>query len=173
MAPADGVASRKVAVKPRTRATARRQPSSSRCRSVAGHGGLEAPLQAPGCGDLVQRAVDAGGEPGEVGGTQGRGLDHRRPLDRAVQHVGQELAQPVVDHHAAVDPQRAELRRRGAALHVGDDRVGEVGGLVGHGLERGAGDVARRRCRGSGPRMAPRASGSQCGAPRPVKAGTR
>ena len=92
----------------RTRSTARRHPSSSRCRSRGRHRRLEAAVQAPGRGDLLQRAVDAGGEPGEVGRTQCRGLHHRRPLDRTVKHVGQELAQPVVDDHAAVDPQRAE-----------------------------------------------------------------
>ena len=106
----------------RTRATARRQPSSSRCRSPAAIARLEAPLQPPGRGHRLERAVDAGGEPGEIGRAQGRGLDHRRPLHRPVEHVGQELAQPVVDHHAAVDPQRAEAGVGGAAVHVGDAR---------------------------------------------------
>ena len=63
-----------------------------------------------------------------------------RPLDRELEDVGEELAQPGVGRHSAVDPQR---RRRGApSPRHGLDQVER---LIGDRLERGAGEMRAGR----------------------------
>ena len=106
---------------------------------------------------------DADREAGERRGAERGRLPLGGDLDRAAEQVGLELHQERVGARAAVGAQHADAAREGVE-HVGDlerDRLerrpDEVGAVV-------------PRVR---PVTSPRASGSQCGEPRPVSAGTK
>ena len=68
-----------------------------------GHGGLEATVELPSIADGILGAVETGLQAGEIGGAERGGLDHLRTLDRQVQDIRQELADPVIGDHAAID----------------------------------------------------------------------
>src|SRR5688572_28247736 len=55
--------------------------------------GLERPLDRVAGRHRVERAPEAGAEPGQVRGAERRRLDHRRPDDGRVQYVRLELAE--------------------------------------------------------------------------------
>src|SRR5262249_48450247 len=77
-------------------------------------------------------------KPREEGGAEGGRLELLRTLDPRLQNVREELAEPRVRRHAAIDAQRSEWLRA-IALHC--ER--EVECLVGNRFERGAREVCR------------------------------
>ncbi len=82
-------------------------------------------------GEKLRRAgPDAECDAREPRGTERRGLDHVRPLDRDAQHIGLELHQPIVGRGAAVHPER-RYREPSGECH----RVEQICAAEGHGLE--------------------------------------
>ena len=101
------------------------------------HARLETTVELPHAGELVERGPHAGAESRQERGAQHRGLRDAWPDDRDAQHVRLEAAQQIVRGRTAVDPQLGELDAR-----IRSHRSDHVGGLVGHRLQRGPGEVA-------------------------------
>ncbi len=123
-----------------SRATARR-PGASRGGALAPrrlHRRLEAPVDGTDRGQLGEVSPEADGKPGQHRGPDRRGLGVDRALDRHIQQVRLELAQPVVRGGAAIDPEHLE-----GDPGVGDHRPDHVGHLVGHRVDRGPGDLGQ------------------------------
>ena len=108
-------------------------------------------------------------QPGEIGRAERGRLHDHRPVDRRAQDVGQELHGDVARGHAAVDAQHR--CRPPPASRRASRRAGRGSGSRPPPAPRGA-ISAGPELRVS-PKIAPRASASQYGAPRPTKAGTR
>jgi len=94
----------------RLRSTARRHPSSRTARWSADmpgskRRGLETPVGPPQRGQFRLIVPEGDRQPGEVGGTEGRGLGDARTHDRDPEQVGLELQQQVVCGSPAIDPQ--------------------------------------------------------------------
>ena len=134
---------------------------------VGAHARLEPAIDLPRLGELRGRFPEADRQAGQERGAEGGGLDDLGPDDRHAEDVGLELHQQVVGRGAAVHAQLAEGDAR-VCLH----HVEHVGDLEGDALERGAREVRLVVPRVM-PAIRPRAYWSQCGAPRPAKAGTR
>ena len=115
----------------RVRRRASCQPSRSCARRAAPICGTNTAAARPGARDGIEIAPHAGGKSCEEGGAQGGGLELRGALHARIEHVGEELAEPVVRRHAAVHPDG--LRAAGA---VARHRLGEIERLVGNGLKR-------------------------------------
>ena len=128
---------------PAERATASDQRPYSRSRSPSPICGSVAPGQPPLLVDLAAPRPEAGGQPGEVRGAQRRRLGDLGNVHRHAEDVGLELHEEVVGGGAAVAAELLEPDRR-VPLH----RLDHVAGLVGHGLQGGAGDVGARRAAG-------------------------
>ena len=79
----------------------------------------------------------------------------------------------MVQSHATMPPSTRSTVSAPRRRPVGAHRLEQVAGLVADGFQRRAGDLGRRRNCGVSPKIAPRASASHQGAPRPTKAGTR
>jgi len=90
----------------------------------------------------------------------------RAPDNRNAEDIGLELHQQIVYCGAAIDSKGLERRTRVAA-----HRLQHVGHLERDGFERGARDVSVPGVAAQ-PINMPAACASQCGAPRPTKAGT-
>ena len=106
-----------------------------RVLSGAVHCGGEAAFGLPGRG--VEAGDESGAEAGEEGGAPGGGFEYGGAFDWGIEDVGEELAEPVVGGHAAVDAQGA-----GAGAGVGFDGGDEVQGLVGDGFQGCADEVS-------------------------------
>src|SRR2546425_5585646 len=131
------------------------------------HPRFEAPLELPVRRDLVARLPQVDGQAGEIGGAERRGLQHFRPHHRDAEQVGLELHQQVVGGSPAVDAHLAQLSPESFCIASSTSALWKA-------IDSSA---ARAMCAREVPRVrpsiAPRARGSQCGAPRPTKAGTR
>ena len=133
------------------------------------HVRLEAPLQRPASGRIRRARAHAGGVSGEIGGAERGRLHHLRPVHRRVRACRRGTASssrwpPCRRRRAA--PSASPARRPPAS-----PRSGRGSGSRRSPARRApapCGPVPRVR-----PKIAPRASASQCGAPRPMKAGTR
>src|SRR5229473_2352620 len=69
---------------------------------VPRHRRRERALDRMALGHRVERAPEAGAEPGEIGGAETGRLDDGRPVHRRIEHVGLELAEEVVGDGAAI-----------------------------------------------------------------------
>ena len=157
---------------PHPRAPRARQPASSRSRSVGRQARLEAPLEAPGPGDVPRargrgptaRPARQAAPSAVVSVTAGRSTGRSRMSARNWQ--SQSLAtMPPSTRSApgrAPPPARSAVHRR--------HQVARSGSRPPRAPRARSAAMPLSRVR---PRIAPRASGSQCGAPRPAKAGTR
>ena len=104
-------------------------------RQIAGEMNQQAANYARG--KVVERSIQTTLQSRQVGGTQRGGLGLHRPQHLDTQHVGEELGQPGVADHAAVDPQ---LGRTDAIF---GHRLQQVTGLVTDRLEGGPHDLRR------------------------------
>ena len=91
-------------------------------------------LQPPVVGEFCGLGIDAGLQPGEIGGAECRGFLDHRAIDRRVEQIGEALHGPVRGGHAAVDAQHVGGL---LARPVGAHRVPEIEGLVADAFQRG------------------------------------
>ena len=99
------------------------------------HRRLEAMLQPPVVGEFCGLGIDAGLQPGEIGGAERGGFLDHRAIDRRVEQIGEALHGPVRRGHAAVDAEHdvGGLRVRPVGAHRGP----EIEGLVADAFQRG------------------------------------
>ena len=91
---------------------ASKQGSPQRIR----HFRVEPRRRSPGARQRVKIGPDSDRQPSMESGAKSGGFDVRRALDRNFQDVGEELAQPIVCRHGAIDPDGSG-RRRAIRLH--------------------------------------------------------
>src|SRR6266702_8611731 len=94
---------------------------------------------------MVQETVgfgkEAGLQSGQVGRTERGSFLDLRPINRAVENVGEPLHSPVGACHAAIDTKR--LYCAGGVAPIGLHCGEEIGSLKAHALERSACQFAR------------------------------
>jgi hypothetical protein len=112
-------------------------PAGDECRAARrGHLRNEHRCGRVGAGERCEIAPHSRGKSREKRGSEGGGLELPRPLDPRFEHIGEELAEPVVRRHAAVDANRI-----GAVGSVAPHGLREVERLVRNRLERRAGEM--------------------------------
>src|SRR5581483_7947693 len=107
---------------------------------ILAHLWLEGAVDSPVFRDLLRAVPETYGDTCEVGGTEGGGFGNLRTLDGHAQNVSLELHEQVIDDRAAIDAQSLKTDAT-----VGCHGFEDLAGLVAHGLQRGAGDMAGGR----------------------------
>ena len=119
------------------RVTALRQPATACRRASASICGCQVRSSAQFAAQVLQVGPEADGQPGGIGGPQGRGFGDLRPDHRHVEDVGLKLHQQRVGDHAAVHLEPGQ-GHAGIEVHGLDD----VMGLVRAGLQNGPGNMS-------------------------------
>ena len=106
-----------------------------------GHYRLPATRRAPACAEIGSTGEHAAPDSGECRCAQRRCLVARGHFDGGVENVAQELCEPRVLRHAAVDPQRRWFRCTVGTPPVLQHRIGQVASLESDALQRRADQI--------------------------------